>query len=94
MMRGYRLLLLSIVVCGFVMGASATLAVYLIARENDRDLRHVQSVEAWARYDGQIAACQRGNLLRINLNAYAHLVVPLPIVDCVASTTHPTIPRP
>lgn len=91
-MTSHRTLLASLVVAGWLIGAAGMFAVLVLNEARDRQLRSVQAHEAWARYDGQIQTCARGNIIRILLNAQTDAA--LPIVRCYDVTPRPTLPRP
>lgn len=90
--RPHRLLMIALIFAGWMVGAAATFGIYALNDARDEQLRHVQAVEAWARYDGQIESCARGNSLRILINA--QLDADLPIVRCYQTVHSPTLPRP
>lgn len=90
--RSHRALLAALVIAGWLIGAAGLFAVLILNEARDRQLRDIQAQEAWARYDGQITSCARGNVIRVLLNT--HTDSALPIVRCYEVTPRPTLPRP
>lgn len=88
----HKLLLTVLVTTGFLLGACSIFAIFMFNEARDDQLHRIQAAEAWARYDGQISACFRGNVLRIEVNAETN--ADIPIVNCYAVTPKPSLSRP
>jgi len=88
---GGRMLMIVVVLSGFLVALAGVAGVFMLNENRSNEIEAFAKHEAYARYEAQIQACTRGNVLRVRINEIIDggKYDKIPIVDCAV-----VIPKP